>query len=222
MHDFFWITVWNYQISLSQLSWVQACYGNKRASCHYNRSVMFARARTFEKFLDGGFSLKVNECGRPCVHVMHWTHKFSFFSILANAMENNWTDRNSQPGIYILVHLRAQLSCWVLTLTLQSKGHVLTSVTLCYQPSFQATIQLTNFLWFIVYFVVIHSLDYCAVMRDGQLLTSLRFIWKLTRLCRVELVSPTVVHSKKVLTIATGMTTAILNGSCTSGFAGLC
>ena len=102
---------------------------------------------------------------------------------------------------YILVHLRVQLSCQVLTLTLQSKGHVLTSVTSCYQPNFEATIQLPNFLWFIVYFVVIHSLDYCEVTQDGQLLTSLRFIWKLMKLCRVEVVLPTVLHSKKVLTI---------------------
>ena len=83
------------------------------------------------------------------------------------------------------MHLRVQLSCRVLTLTLWSKGRVLTSVTSRYQPSFEATIQLMNFVWFIVYFVVIHSLDYCKVTQDGQLLTSLRFIWKLTKLCRV-------------------------------------
>ena len=105
------------------------------------------------------------------------------------------------PEWYILVHLRVQLSCRVLTLTLRSKDHVLTSVTSCYQPSFEAAIQLTNFLWFIVYFVVVHSLDYCEIMQDGQLLISLRFIWKLTKLSRVEVVSPTIHHSKKVLTI---------------------
>ena len=102
---------------------------------------------------------------------------------------------------YILVYLRVQLSCQVLTLTLRSKGRVLTSVTSCYQPSFEATIQLTNFLWFIVYFVVLHSLDYCEVTQDSQLLTSLRFIWKLMKLNHVEVVSPAVRHSKKVLTI---------------------
>ena len=80
------------------------------------------------------------------------------------------------PEWYILVHLRVQLSCQVLTLTLWSKGRVLASVTLCYQPSFVATIQLTNFLWFIVYFVVIHCLDYCEVTQDGQLLTSLIYM----------------------------------------------
>ena len=125
------------------------------------------------------------------------------------------------PEWYILVHLRMQLSCRVLTLTLQSKGHVLTSTTSCYQPSFEATIQLTNFLWFIVHFVVIHSLDYCEVMQDSQLELVLD-LYENWRSCVVlKLCCPLYSIREKYSQSAAGMTTAILNGSCTSGCAGL-
>ena len=123
---------------------------------------------------------------------------FLFVSILGNTTENNWTDRNSQPGMILLVHLRVQLSCRVLTLTLGLKGCVLTSMTSCYQPSFEPTIQLTNF--FMIYCVFCsHTLFGLLWSHAGW--SAFRFIWKLMKLCRVEVVSPTVLHSKKVLTI---------------------
>ena len=132
------------------------CCGNKwRASCHYNRSGMF----------DGGFSLKVNERGRPPVHVMHWTHEFSFCLNTGQRKTTEPTKIPNQEG-YILVHLRVQLSCRELTLTLQSKGRVLTSVTSCYQRNFEATRQLTNF--FMIYHVLCsHTLFWTIVKSRG-------------------------------------------------------
>ena len=144
------------------------------------------QSKNFWKVLDSGFSLKVNECSRPSVHVMHWTQEFSF---CLNTSQRHGKLLNRQKfstrnDTFLCIWECSFLAeCW--PLTLWSKGRVLTSVTSRYQPSFEATIQLMNCVWFIVYFVVIHSLDYCKVTQDGQLLTSLRFIWKLTKLCRV-------------------------------------
>ena len=78
-----------------------------------------------------------------------------------------WTDRTNQEW-YILVYLWVQLSFRELILTLQLKGCVFTSVMLCYQPSFEATLQVMNVLRFIVYFAVMCCLDYCELTQDGQ------------------------------------------------------
>ena len=124
-----------------------------------------------------------------CAH--HALNLRTFFSSQYWPTENYWTDRNNQEW-YILVHLRVQLPFQELTLTLRSKGRVLISVMSCYQPSFEALCNRRIFydslciLWSYI------GLDYCEIMQDGQLLTSLRFIWKVTKLCRVEVVSPTV------------------------------
>ena len=83
--------------------------------------------------------------------LLHWTHEFFLSQYWPKPRKTTEQTEILNPDWYIFVHWRVQLSCRVLTLTLRSKGRVLTSVTSCYQPSFEATRQLTIF--FMIYCV---------------------------------------------------------------------
>ena len=69
---------------------------------------------------------------------------------------------------------------------------VLACVTLCYQPSLEATPQLMKFYELLCILQSYIGLDYSEITQDSLLLTSLKFVWKVMKLCLVEDVSFTV------------------------------
>ena len=135
---------------------------------------------------------------RQAAYARHALNPRSFFLSQYWPTENNWTDRNNQEWC-ILVHLRVQLSFRKLTLTLRSKGRVLTCVTSWYVNLASKQLYNWRIFWFIVYFVVIHWFG-LLWHNAGRLAfnCSLRFVWKVTKLCRVEVVSPTVTLWRRI------------------------